>query len=206
MAREKVSGLYVHLEKVRNEVDRRHDSLYQEAVSLADSVGTEPHRPRIAGRQHHRANTPADSPPEYYKRVVTIPFLDHLKSQIQTRFSETNLDVMNAVYGLPRNVLTCPDWKTKFSKFLDMYKDDLPQPRFLSTELEMWSEQCQMEKGPLPSKLTDVLPFVDKISFPNIYTALQIFATIQLLHVLAKDLSLFYADLRHTFAAPCQNL
>ena len=27
-----------------------------------------------------------------------------------------------------------------------MYQDDLPQPRFLDTELEMWSEQCQMEK------------------------------------------------------------
>ncbi len=57
---------------------------------------------------------------------------------------------MNAVYGLPKNVLTCPDWKTKFSKFLDIYKDDLPQIRFFATELEMWSEQCQMEKGPLP--------------------------------------------------------
>jgi hypothetical protein len=141
---------------VRNEVDRRYDSLYQETVSLADSVGTESHRPRIAGRQHHHTNTPADSPPEYYNCVVTIPFLDHLKSQSQTRFSETNMDVMNAVYGLPRNVLTCPDWKTKFSRFLDMYKDDLLQPCFLSMELEMWSEQCQMDKGQLPSKLTDV--------------------------------------------------
>ena len=151
---------------------------YQEAVAIAESVQTKPHRPRIAGRQFHRASTPADSPPEYYKGVVTIPFLDHLRSQIQTRFSKTNLDVMNAVYGLPKNVITCPDWKKKFSKFLDLYQDDLPQPRFLDTELEMWSERCQMEKGPLPSKLTDVLPFVDGVSFPNIYTALQIFATI----------------------------
>jgi hypothetical protein len=35
-----------------------------------------------------------------------------------------------------------------------------------------------MEKGPLPTKLVDVLPFVGEISFPNIYTAFQIFATI----------------------------
>ena len=59
-----------------------------------------------------------------------------------------------------------------------MYKYDLPQPRFLDTEMEMWSQGCRMEKGPLPSKLSDVLPFFDKISFPNIYTAFQIFATI----------------------------
>ena len=35
-----------------------------------------------------------------------------------------------------------------------------------------------MEKGPLPSKLPEVLLFVDKINFPNISTAFQIFATI----------------------------
>ncbi len=56
--------------------------------SVAESVGAEPQRPGRAGRQHHRANTPADSPPEYYKRVITIPFVDHLKSQIQTQFSD----------------------------------------------------------------------------------------------------------------------
>ena len=177
-AREKVSRLYVQLEKVRNEVDVRHTRWFEEAESLAGSVGTLPEKPRTVERQRHRPNTPADSPSEYYRRVVTIPFLDHLKSQIQTRFSQNNLNVMDAVYGLPQNVLMYPDWQTKFSKFLDMYKHDLPQPCFLDTELEMWSQRCQMEKGPLPSKLTDVLPFVDKISFPNIYTAFQIFATI----------------------------
>jgi hypothetical protein len=79
-----------------------------------------------------------------------------------------------------------------------MYKDDLPQPRLLSMELEMWSEQCQMEK--------DLLPFVNKVSFLNIYTLLQIFATVLLPNAPAKDLSLFYADLRQTLTAPCQNL
>ena len=85
---------------------------------------------------------------------------------------------MNAVYDLPKNVMTCPEWKKKFSKFLDLYQDDLPHPRFLDTEVEMWSRRWKVEKDPLPSKLTAVLPFVDRLSFPNLYTTLQIFATI----------------------------
>ena len=108
-AREKVSHSYVHLEKMRDEFDVRHELWYQEAFAIAKSVQTTPQRPRIAGRQFHRANTPAESPLEYYKQVVTIPFLDHLRSQIQTRFSKTNLDVMNAVYRLPKNVMTSPN-------------------------------------------------------------------------------------------------
>jgi hypothetical protein len=193
-AREKVSRLYVHLERMRSEVDVRHQQWYEEAVSLARSVETDPQRPRVAGRQHHRANTPADTPLEYYKRDITIPFLDHLKAQIQTRFSETNLDVLSASYALPKNVVANPDWKTKFSKFLELYNDDLPQPRFLDTELEIWSERCEMEKGPLPTKLADVLQFVDKLSFPNLYTALRIFATIPVTTCTCERSISFYGD------------
>ena len=39
---------------------------------------------------------------------------------------------------------------------MDAVYEDLPQPHFLNTELEMWSQRCQMENDPLPSKLTDV--------------------------------------------------
>ena len=59
-----------------------------------------------------------------------------------------------------------------------MYKDDLPVPYFLLTKLEMWAEQRQMEKGPLPSKFSEVLLFADKTSFPKIGTSIKIFATI----------------------------
>ena len=43
-----------------------------------------------------------------------------------------------------------------------------------------------MEKGQLTSKLTDVLTFVDKISFPNIYTAFQICACERSISVLRR--------------------
>lgn len=179
-AREKVSLLFVMLQKLRypGSVGARHDLWFQEAEALAQSVGTAPAQPRTTGRQKHRENVPAESVSEYFRRAITIPFLDHLKSEVQTRFSNTNLDVMDAAYGLPKNVVTYSDWKTHFTKFLDVYKDDLPHPRLLTNELETWEETCRRADGSLPSTLTDVLPFVDECTFPNIYTAFQIFATI----------------------------
>ena len=43
----------------------------------------------------------------------------------------------------------------------------------------MWSEKCKMaESQILPLTLTDVLLFADKVYFPNIHTAFQIFATV----------------------------
>ena len=93
---------------MRKDVDARHESWYEDAESIGNSVGSIPDQPRTIGRQQHHANTPADSPSQYYRRVISVPFLYHIQSEIQTRFSETNLNVMNAVYGLPKNVLTCP--------------------------------------------------------------------------------------------------
>ena len=60
---------------------------------------------------------------------------------------------------------------------MDAYKDDLPEPRYLTTELEMWSEKCHLTDS-IPTTLSDVLIFADKLCFPNIYTEFQLFATV----------------------------
>ena len=85
--------------------------------------------------------------------------------------------MLDALYGMPENVVTRDDWKQEFSKFLETYKDDLPLPYFLETELDIWNKKCKISQK-LPTTLRDVLLFADKSDFPNIYTAFQIFATI----------------------------
>ena len=55
---------------------------FEEAESLAESVGTLPEKRPSSNIQ----TFPGDLPSEHYRRVISIPFLDHLKSQIQTRF------------------------------------------------------------------------------------------------------------------------
>ena len=60
-----------------------HGRWYGEAEKLASSVNIEPGKPRTAQKQLNRANTPAESISEYYERVVTLPFIDHLTSEMQ---------------------------------------------------------------------------------------------------------------------------
>ena len=78
-ARNKVSLFYVMLEK--------------------KSTETEPVKPGTVSRQVYRDNVPANSPSEYFRRSVSVPFLDHLIGHINSRFSLSNLDVMDALYG-----------------------------------------------------------------------------------------------------------
>ena len=173
----KVSLLYAMLLRFRNEISQLHDQWYVEAVQIAEKVGTLPSKPRVARIQTLRANTPSDSPSEYFRRVISIPFLDHLSLQIKTRFSDQNVKLFNAFYALPQNLQdTC--WKEKFSVFVSMFECDLPEPRYLAIELKSWESYLEMFHGQRPSTISDLLPCIDKITFPNLYAARQIAATI----------------------------
>jgi hypothetical protein len=54
--------------------------------TLADELDIAVSTPRITARQVHRANIPADSPEEYYRRNLMIPFLDHITAELEGRF------------------------------------------------------------------------------------------------------------------------
>ncbi|XP_065650483.1 52 kDa repressor of the inhibitor of the protein kinase-like [Hydra vulgaris] len=46
------------------------------------------------------------------------------------------------------------------------------------TELNMWEDYWRSFKNSLPTTLTKLLPLIDRITFPNIFTLIQILATI----------------------------
>ena len=54
------------------------DKLYQKAVDTAALVEEAPTIPRANGRQRHRANVPAETPNQYWRRAMALPFIDHL--------------------------------------------------------------------------------------------------------------------------------
>ena len=68
-------------------MDEEFQKVYSEAVDMADSVGTEPSMPRLCGRQQHRANADMGGDIEGYYRVnVAIPFINHIKMQMELKF------------------------------------------------------------------------------------------------------------------------
>ncbi|CAB3996966.1 52 kDa repressor of the inhibitor of the kinase-like [Paramuricea clavata] len=163
-----ISTLYFTINKLRSDIDETHEAFYQMAIDLAKEVKIEPTKKRMTGSQVHRENVPADSTSDYYKRAVTIPFLDQLLGQMQS----------HVMYGMPNKVVSDPDWKENFSRFLNKYKDDLPDLDFLECELWMWRLKFCNLTDHLPTSLEELFPYADRLSFPNILTAMRIFGTI----------------------------
>ena len=59
--------------------------MYDTAVQMATKIDITPSVPQSASRQTQQNNVPASNPEEYFKRAVTIPFLDHIIQELNDR-------------------------------------------------------------------------------------------------------------------------
>ena len=90
---ELVTSLKTSVVNVRNFIDSYHDQWYEIALTLAKKVDVEKSKLRTVGRQTTRSNHPYKSISEYYKRIITIPLIDHLLVSLDARFDVESVNV-----------------------------------------------------------------------------------------------------------------
>ena len=113
----------------RNMIDNYHDVWYGEAINLAEEIDVEVSLLRICAK-----NLPASDPSSYHKCSLTIPVLDHLSSDLKSRFDVSSVNVINGLSIIPSKMISLINqpgmigWKYSFKKFSDFYEEDLPNP------------------------------------------------------------------------------
>ena len=179
-----INTLISSLEQVRASVDSHHDKWFNTISRMCNEVGTTPSLPRTCSRQHHRANVPASTPSEYYKRTISIPILDHLLAELKTRFTVYQKTVLQGLYLIP-SVLVAEDLSHVTSIVLkvgELYAVDLPDPSSLGSELHNWSIKWKTEKethgvSALPTTLCSTLPQISSF-YPNIKALVTVLCTL----------------------------
>ena len=63
-------------------MDEKFSHVYKHAGRVACNVNVDPTMPRVAGRQIHCCNAPADNPEQYYQRNVAVPLINHIKAEL----------------------------------------------------------------------------------------------------------------------------
>jgi hypothetical protein len=164
--------------------DVYHNKWYTEAVELANRLDIKQETPRTVGRQYYRNNVPAETPSEYFKRAVTIPILDHLKSELENRFDLNSLSCYKGASIIPTKIAQLKNkninWKCEFKEFANLYLNDLPSPYLLDHELDLWEIYWDSFQETKPSNITKTMKLVEFTGFENIKVALQILATLPL--------------------------
>lgn len=155
--------------------DASFHSLFLRAESIAKSIGIGPSKPRISNKQKHRSNAPSDTVEEYYCRNLFFPFLDHIITSIDTRFSVELLPVLQGQYLIPSNVSNlnpniieniCSEFMTEF-----------PDQANFSQELERWIIFCESLEEK-PKTLQGSLNLVKTNLFPNVRAVLSLLLTL----------------------------
>jgi len=145
---------------------------------LAESARVDPAIPRNTGRMQHRANAPADTIHEYYKRNILIPLLDHLISKLESRFSDQAAKSVQPMNVLP--IVLRTKGCTKLAEVMQIYIDDLPSLMTINAGIHAWEVLWKTkEECGLPESAAQTLKQTDKMLFPNIHTLLRILCTLQ---------------------------
>ncbi|XP_041372811.1 52 kDa repressor of the inhibitor of the protein kinase-like [Gigantopelta aegis] len=170
-----IDGVKEEYKEIRNYFDSYFEGVYQHAVSVAASVGTEPTVPRVAKNQMHRDNAVSSSPLQYYLRNTAIPFIDHIIAELDSQFSDVSKKASKLLALVPSVFLTKDIGYEDIKACAELYDDDLPCPEVLEEELIGW--QMKFKKLPdsaqIPNNCADALKQCNEVQFPNIFYSSQ---------------------------------
>lgn len=115
---------------------------------------------------------------------MTIPLIDHVHSDLCTRFFKDSLVSYNGLYLIPSKVVSLnkkhpgKPLKDFLTSFLVFYEDDFESKHLLESELELWQPYWLIVKTNCPSNISNTLKALKFDAFPNIKIALKILATL----------------------------
>ena len=171
---------------LRNIVDQHHQMCYEQALKFVQKVNITEEKPRTSFIVKNRVNTLSESTSHYFKLVITIPLLDHLSTELTTRFDDTTLKCYKALGLVPSKKISeiqcsCDtNWKNHVISFNDFYIIDLPNPLALLGELDLWEAYWLNFRTELPSNITKTLKAINFPGFENIKIFLKLLATLPL--------------------------
>ena len=159
-------------------MDEYSHRIFEHSSRIATKSNIIVSMPRISPRQAHRANTEFSSVEDYFKKTVTIPFLDHIITNLSSRF-DMHVKQAALIQKLIPSKVTENFTISDISNAIHFYKDDLPNPGIVDEALCRWKTKSpSMPLKDRPQLLTECLKRCS--NFPNIFALLKLFATLPL--------------------------
>ena len=90
----------------RSNVDQFHNNCYKSVPELAKKVKFDEIKPRTAAIQRNRNNIPSESVSDYFKKVVTMPLLDCLTTQLNERFDSVSFMAYSGLVIIPYKMIS----------------------------------------------------------------------------------------------------
>jgi len=169
-AMEYVDTVLGELHDMRSNIDITFSKIFEKANVLIKSIDDkeEIKIPRIVG--HKITN----SPEEYYRITIAIPFIDNFIEQLQTRFIDHKNIISSLQKLLPR---ICNKFEIESNDF-NMYSEFLDL-EVLSTEIKLWKRKwTEIIEKDRPNSAIEAYIKCNSEYFPNISFLLKLLVTL----------------------------
>ena len=84
----KITEIMKHYKTLRENVHTEPNRIYGKALLLSTEIGSEEGMPRVIRGRQTRPNPEVASACDYWRVTITIPFLDSIISEMESRFAE----------------------------------------------------------------------------------------------------------------------
>ena len=143
---------------------------------MANVLTTDIVVPRQASQQTLRDNQPAATPEEYFKRSIAIPFLDHLTTELDSRFKNADLAV-DGLCLVPSTFINNQDGFMQVPEGVKtlamLWESDLPDNTTLEAEYQRWvckwRRAAENATATIPSTASEALKHCDRDFYPNLH-------------------------------------
>ncbi|KAK2706946.1 hypothetical protein QYM36_014843 [Artemia franciscana] len=159
--------------------DEEFALVFEQVKELSDKIQLAVEVPRITQRQVYRNNPPHTTPEEYYRRVVFIPMLDSVISDLKSRLSR---DTLNS-FRLTVLLLLQSSVKEISSMYGQLLGLTMPSTRatLILGEVHVWRSRwlrVKREGGIFPSSVEETAKECDRHLYPYVSSLLDIFISL----------------------------
>ena len=122
------------LQVFRNEVHSKHSVYFPKSQRIADELDVTVKNPLKCLRQTNQAKTSSDTVEEFLKKFTSIPFLNHVLQEKETRFTDLYKRITFGLMLVPSKVHNLKNMDGLFTFF----SDSIPSPYSINAEIKQW--------------------------------------------------------------------
>ena len=164
---------------MRKDAESEFTTVFNEVKDICEEFDIDIFIPRRAGKQIQRCNVMANTPEEYYRMAVFIPFLDSVISQIGDRLLKHKSVLGSFMCLLPNHSGFSQEQENNATTLMQKYE------RLIDTcvidegigELKLWWRHI-ITSGNVPQNAHQAFLMCDVKIFPTVHKLLQIFVTL----------------------------
>ena len=173
----KVDEVTKFYHELRKKVETEHSRIYTNAKKLATDVGSKEEMPRVIHGRQTRSNPDVTCPYDYWRTTITIPFLDSIIMELETRFTSEKRAHFELCGLIPEIIKKNCNISHLSEILFTKWSHLLPARDDLESELHRWKQHCCgiTEDKSLTHLLSED---ADPIFFPNVRELLCILSVL----------------------------